>query len=126
MPKSLNCNRQMWRPSADKPCTSLRKGQCILACTRLHLEWDMPSTTPNSRRLIHTMYSTCILRTMWFIYRMWGASSQHFNALLQLDPNNTQARIHRARAQYNLVCSTYIVHLYTHNIYNIRVCFWLS
>ena len=34
---------------------------------------------------------------------MWAASSQHFNALLQLDPNNTQARIHRARAQYKLV-----------------------
>ena len=34
---------------------------------------------------------------------MWAASTQHFNALLQLDPNNTQARIHRARAQYKLV-----------------------
>ena len=39
-----------------------------------------------------------------FLHRMWAASTQHFNALLQLDPNNTQARIHRARAQYKLVC----------------------
>ena len=38
-----------------------------------------------------------------FLHRMWAASTQHFNALLQLDPNNTQARIHRARAQYKLV-----------------------
>ena len=46
---------------------------------------------------------------MYTCCRMWAASSQHFNALLQLDPNNTQARIHRARAQYKLV-STLILY----------------
>ena len=47
---------------------------------------------------------------------MWAASTQHFNALLQLDPNNTQARIHRARAQYKLV-RAHSIHRnnYSHN-----------
>ena len=47
---------------------------------------------------------SCMHLFALLLYRMWGAATQHFNALLQLDPNNTQARIHRAKAQYNLVC----------------------
>ena len=34
---------------------------------------------------------------------MWAASTQHFTALLLRDPNNTTARIYRAKAQYKLV-----------------------
>lgn len=37
-------------------------------------------------------------------YRLWSAATQHFTTLLHKNPNDTSARIHRARAQYNLVC----------------------
>lgn len=50
---------------------------------------------------------------------MWGAATQNFNALLQLDPNNTQARIHRAKAQYNLVC-TCMYTLFYNLVYVVR------
>ncbi len=46
---------------------------------------------------------------------MWAASGQHFAALLQRDPNNTEARIHRAKAHYNIV-STLHTCMYAANV----------
>ena len=36
---------------------------------------------------------------------MWSAASQNFTLLVERDASNTTARIHRAQAQWKLVCT---------------------
>ena len=45
---------------------------------------------------VHCYYSMC---------RMWSAASQNFTLLVERDASNTTARIHRAQAQWKLVCT---------------------
>lgn len=53
---------------------------------------------------------------LFVIFSMWAASTVHFTALLRRDPNNKMARIHRAKAQYNLVgmCVSRTLHVYNY------------
>ena len=77
----------------------------LIALTILLITDEGPRTETSDKLLRVSMFLVLSI----IFHRMWAASTQHFNALLQLDPNNTQARIHRARAQYKLVCTDNII-----------------
>lgn len=46
----------------------------------------------------------CYIDCCYSTYRMWSAASQNFTLLVERDASNTTARIHRAQAQWKLVC----------------------
>ena len=63
----------------------------------------------------------CYIDCCYSTYRMWSAASQNFTLLVERDASNTTARIHRAQAQWKLVCMccqcSYVrMHNSTHHI----------